>query len=447
MKKLSLLLLVLLYLGSINKGKAINSVINPAKYPQLDLMLVTANTVSGDTIFCRNYGLVQLNGQPAGGIWSGPGVTGNTFNTAIGADVITAYSLRYEYTDSNSNKYHADLKLWVKPEPVIVIDPAGSKLCFGEPYTITAQYNHADGLFWWKGSQSDGTIKGDATSTSISYDPGLNDMTRLYFWVYVKTTHTDNVCAPAYDSIQISMSAMPVPEFSANPVGDCTPLTVQFSDMSTINPGTIDKWEWSFGDGDISGDQNPLHIYLLPARYDVTLKVISDAGCEKELLKPQYIESYIVPTANFIPNPQLASLSNPTIEFQNMSTNITPNTIYLWNFGDYVQYTPGGGSSTQKDPNFKYSDTGHYQVKLAVSNEFGCTDTMKREVVILPFMIIIENNHNPDFMLYPNPAHNIFNIENPLSEPAKMILSDILGKTLLEKKIIPGKSTIPIQSF
>ena len=222
-------------------------------------------------------------------------------------------------------------------------------------------------------------------------------MSKLYFWLYIKTTHKDNICAPAYDSMQVDMSAMPVPEFSGTPLAGCTPLTVQFNYLSTINPWTIGKWEWNFGDGNIGGDKDPVHQYVLPGKYDVKLKVISDAGCEKEILKREYIESYIVPTANFISKPALALLSVPTIEFLNRTTNETPQTTYLWNFGDYEQYTAGGGSSTQKDPSFKYSDTGHYQVRLIVSNEFGCSDTASREVVILPDVIVyIPNAFTPD---------------------------------------------------
>jgi len=371
------------------------------KYTVWDLPSVSANTLSGRTYFCRNEGLVQLNGQPGGpgGIWSGPGVPtgGNTFNPAIGAEATTDYSLRYEYTDNHKCKNKADLLVRVKPEPIVVIDPAGSKLCFGNPYTISATYNHADGVMWWKGAQSDGTIKGNPDSTKISYDPGPIDQSRLYFWLYIKTTHKDNICAPAYDSIQVHMSDMPVAEFSGDPLSGCSPLNVQFSDLSTITHGKISIWEWTFGDGNMDGNQNPLHVYQLPGKYDVKLKVISDAGCENEIRKPEYIESYIVPTANFIPKPSLALLSVPTIEFLNRTTNETAQTTYLWNFGDYENYTPGGGSSILRDPNFKYSDTGHYKVTLIASNEFGCTDSTFKEVTILPdVMVYIPNAFTPD---------------------------------------------------
>jgi gliding motility-associated-like protein len=368
------------------------------KYTVWDLPVVSANTQSGKTYFCRNDGLVQLNGQPGGpgGVWSGPGVSGTTFNPAIGADAITDYSLRYEYTDNHKCKNKADIMVKVKPEPTVVIDPAGKTLCFGNPYTIKANYTHADGVLWWKDPQSDGNIVGNADSSQISYDPGLNDLSKLYFWLHIKTTHSDNICAPAYDSMQVDMSAMPVPEFSGDPQSGCSPLSVQFSDLSTINPGSIAVWEWNFGDGNMDGNQNPMHVYQLPGKYDVRLKVVSDAGCEKDILKSQYIEAYIVPMASFIPKPSLALLSVPTIAFQNRTTNVTSGTEYLWNFDDY-KIKPDGGTSTEKDPIYKYSDTGYFHVILTVTNEFGCIDTAMREITILPDVsVYIPNAFTPD---------------------------------------------------
>jgi len=47
---------------------------------------------------CVYDGIVQLNSTPSGGIWSGTGVTGDTFNPAIGVGL---YDVFFDYTDSN----------------------------------------------------------------------------------------------------------------------------------------------------------------------------------------------------------------------------------------------------------------------------------------------------------------------------------------------------------
>ena len=48
------------------------------------------------------------------------------------------------------------------------------------------------------------------------------------------------------------------------------PFTVHFYDTSY---GDHDTWYWTFGDGGNSTQQNPVHTYLKPGIYDVTLRV------------------------------------------------------------------------------------------------------------------------------------------------------------------------------
>lgn len=54
---------------------------------------------SNSQLACVNDSLVTLTGTPSGGVFSGPGVSGNTFNPAIGQG---AYNMYYTYTDGNN---------------------------------------------------------------------------------------------------------------------------------------------------------------------------------------------------------------------------------------------------------------------------------------------------------------------------------------------------------
>jgi hypothetical protein len=59
---------------------------------------VTLSTLSSPV--CDNAGLVTLNGLPGGGVYTGPGVSGNQFDpTSVGAGT---YTITYSYTDANS---------------------------------------------------------------------------------------------------------------------------------------------------------------------------------------------------------------------------------------------------------------------------------------------------------------------------------------------------------
>ncbi|MEL6135570.1 MAG: PKD domain-containing protein, partial [Bacteroidota bacterium] len=50
----------------------------------------------------------------------------------------------------------------------------------------------------------------------------------------------------------------------------CPPLTVNFTDLSSAD---VISWYWDFGDGTISTEANPNHIYQAPGEYAVSLTV------------------------------------------------------------------------------------------------------------------------------------------------------------------------------
>ncbi len=55
-------------------------------------------------------------------------------------------------------------------------------------------------------------------------------------------------------------------------------LTVEFTDESVDEDGTIVAWAWDFGDGTTSTDQDPEHIYTVGGIYTVTLVAADNRG-------------------------------------------------------------------------------------------------------------------------------------------------------------------------
>lgn len=58
--------------------------------------------------------------------------------------------------------------------------------------------------------------------------------------------------------------------FTADRVQGDAPFTVRFYDTSYGEP---EFWSWDFGDGNTSDEQYPIHTYLVPGLYDVSLKI------------------------------------------------------------------------------------------------------------------------------------------------------------------------------
>jgi len=73
----------------------------------------------------------------------------------------------------------------------------------------------------------------------------------------------------------ISVGSEPVPQFSMNCTSGPAPLSVKFTDSSA---GTPTDWLWDFGDGNISNEQNPAHVYGVPGIYEITLNVRNKVG-------------------------------------------------------------------------------------------------------------------------------------------------------------------------
>jgi PKD repeat protein len=62
--------------------------------------------------------------------------------------------------------------------------------------------------------------------------------------------------------------------------------TIVFEDRSQApGTGSIISWDWDFGDGTTSSDQNPKHKYTALGSYQVRLRVTANGGCFSEMVK------------------------------------------------------------------------------------------------------------------------------------------------------------------
>ena len=87
-------------------------------------------------------------------------------------------------------------------------------------------------------------------------------------------------------SITISGSVVatiaPVAEFTANRTTGYPPLAIRFTDLSTGSPA---EWQWDFENDGIIDDTvpDPLHIFVLPGIYNVSLTVRNSEGSDPEI--------------------------------------------------------------------------------------------------------------------------------------------------------------------
>ena len=72
-------------------------------------------------------------------------------------------------------------------------------------------------------------------------------------------------------------------DFAAVPTVGRVPLTVAFTDISSGYPIA---WSWDFGDGSTSQEQDPVHTYVYPGFYPVTLTVTSASATDSITRSP-----------------------------------------------------------------------------------------------------------------------------------------------------------------
>ena len=80
--------------------------------------------------------------------------------------------------------------------------------------------------------------------------------------------------------------------FLGTPTSGYAPLIVNFSDQSTNNPTS---WNWDFGDGSTSTEQNPTKTYDTPGIYTVSLTAGNKSGSDTHI-KSDYIIVYVPET-------------------------------------------------------------------------------------------------------------------------------------------------------
>lgn len=85
----------------------------------------------------------------------------------------------------------------------------------------------------------------------------------------------------------INTAQQPAADFSAIPTVGEVPLTVRFGDLSS--GGGIQVWEWDFGDGMTSDEQNPVHTYTRPDKYNVSLRVSGPGGVTSQKEKLDFV--------------------------------------------------------------------------------------------------------------------------------------------------------------
>lgn len=247
------------------------------------------------------------------------------------------------------------------PQNALIGDVDG---CSG--FSIDFENNSGEGAtdFWWDfgtGDDADTSIVENPTFDYTPYGPGTYTVTLI--------AQKGTTCA---DTNYYTLIVSGVSADLIAPDTVCVNEPIMFMDNSTseVN-GTLDQWEWDFGDGSTSDLEDPTYAYPAAGDYTIELIVSSDVGCTDTIEHDIRVND--PPGAGILPMMGCIGLD---VDFT--STSAPEATTFLWDFGT----GDPADISTLENPSFTYPDYGVYTVTLITEPGTFCADTVEYDIMI-----------------------------------------------------------------
>lgn len=333
---------------------------------------------------CETEADVALAGTPAGGTFSGVGVSGNNFDPSVGTQTVT-----YSYTDGNGCSNTADVSITVTNAPSV---DAG---------TYTDACIDA-GLISLAGTPVGGTFSGTGVS-GTDFDPSVG--TQMIYYTY-----NDGSC-DGIDSALMTINPLPVVDAGSN-------QTACIGDMIVLSGSGATSYSWTSGVVDGVSFQPSLGSTM----YYVTGTDIN--GCVNTDSVEVAVMDY--PIAD-ISASTLSGEEDLEVTFTNNSTNATS---YIWDL-DIIQIP-----SNTTDPLTEVFSAGEYEIILIAQNG-SCIDQDTVKIIVSPLSppwIHVPNVFTPNN----DGSNDTFFIETKNVDELEVMIMNRWGNVMSEYSGISG---------
>jgi PKD repeat protein len=339
------------YTYTVNAGTACEA----STQMQLAIWDDTVIEAGPQQTYCATQNSAQLPlGYPAGGAWSGPGVTDPLLGTVdlSGLDPDNTYTYEYrlevaglacELTDQMHIVFHPEPELDLSIPETACLNAPVSLLVRPQP-NVTYRWHLPDGTTYPGPAVQYAFANAGHTSVSL-----------------VATTAAGCV---AETSANLRIANPPQAQMIPSVAQGCEPLAVAFGNTSE---GDIDSYYWDFGNGQTSSDavpapQNFTAQPFTNTVYSVSLVVSNVCGEDRTVqdivVKPHEFRTFFQANTT-------EGCAPLQVDLQDYNTE--ENTV-VWDFGD--GFTGAGASVAHT-----FTEPGNYTVQQIASN--GCAqDTM-----------------------------------------------------------------------
>lgn len=231
----------------------------------------------------------------------------------------------------------------------------------------------ANQLIWFSDASTGGKADrwfwsfGDG-NTSTEQNPAKSYLDTGHF--KVKLVVWSNGCKDSLTIPDFVYIRPPVAKFIVSPVNCVTKFARQFNDRSI----GATAWYWNFGDGQTSTQRSPLHTYTNPGSYFVSLTVKNDT-CEHQMVSQVLVVSE---KADFT--------ASDTVVCKNVPITLTATNSQAQYIASYA-WTISKGNTSFSSPRgkavqFAFPAAGQYDIRLIITDIYGCTDTLTRPLYI-----------------------------------------------------------------
>jgi gliding motility-associated-like protein len=163
------------------------------------------------------------------------------------------------------------------------------------------------------------------------------------------------------------------------PAAICLGDSVYPQEASLASGSSVLKWNWDFGDGSVSTQQKPVHVFAVAGTYKVSLVISSAVACTSDTVINSITVNPLPTAAYNITSPVCVGKD---VSFADASKANAGNiTDWKWDLGD--------GTILNKNSNetvtHTFSAEKKYQVSLQVKTDKGCTASVfSREITVHP---------------------------------------------------------------
>lgn len=254
--------------------------------------------------------------------------------------------------------------LLVKQSPEFNFQPEFRSYCqLPSTVNFTSTVTSAGNAFSYLWDFGDGQTDTGAHPTHVYQSFG-------HYAISLTVTDVKNGCSRrVHDPVGVRVRPW-APFVTATPSQKCEPAEIK---LEVEMPGGLPagaSYQWRYGDGRSGSGNVSYHTYSAGV-YQAQVIIRAPNGC-RDTAYSDSIRVWPKPVAAFKVDKRSSCDTPHTVRF----TPQSPSAVrWQWVFGD-------GSSSNLQHPTHTYTRIGIYKVELIVWNQYGCSDTLKREDLI-----------------------------------------------------------------